>query len=53
MTVFNVTNTPHFNDPSGSFIGGTFGQSISTFGERQIRFGLKFTFSSKSAGSPA
>ncbi len=44
MTVFNVTNTPHFNDPSGSFTGGTFGQSISTFGERQIRFGLKFTF---------
>jgi hypothetical protein len=44
MTVFNVTNTAHFNDPSGSFTGGTFGQSTSTFGERQIRFGLKFTY---------
>lgn len=44
MTVFNVTNTAHFNDPSGSFTGGTFGQSTTTFGERQMRFGLKFTY---------
>ncbi|MDQ3179534.1 MAG: hypothetical protein M3Q33_03340, partial [Acidobacteriota bacterium] len=44
MSVFNVTNSPHFNDPVGSFISGNFGQSISTFGERQIRFGLKFLF---------
>ncbi len=44
MTVFNVTNTPHFNDPSGSFTASTFGQSTSTFGERSIRFGLRFLF---------
>ncbi len=44
MAVFNVTNTPHFNDPSGTFTSGNFGQSTSTFGERQIRFGLKFLF---------
>jgi len=44
MTAFNVTNSPHFNDPSGSFTSGSFGQSTSTFGERQIRFGLKFLF---------
>ncbi len=44
MTAFNVTNTPHFNNPSGSFTSGTFGQSTSTFGERSIRFGLRFLF---------
>jgi outer membrane receptor protein involved in Fe transport len=44
MTVFNVTNTPHFNDPSGSFTSSTFGQSTSTFGERSVRFGLRFLF---------
>jgi len=44
MAVFNVTNSPHFRDPVGSFTSGNFGQSISTFGERQIRFGLKFLF---------
>ena len=44
MTVFNVTNTAHFNDPSGSFTSGTFGQSTSTFGERTVRFGLRFLF---------
>ncbi|MEP6787103.1 MAG: TonB-dependent receptor [Acidobacteriota bacterium] len=44
MAVFNVTNTPHFNDPVGSFTSGNFGQSVSTFGERQIRFALKFLF---------
>lgn len=44
MTAFNVTNTPHFNDPSGSFNSSNFGLSTSTFGERQIRFGLKLLF---------
>lgn len=44
MAVFNVTNSPHFNNPSGSFTSGNFGVSTSTFGERQIRFGLKFLF---------
>ncbi|MEP6703192.1 MAG: TonB-dependent receptor [Acidobacteriota bacterium] len=44
MAVFNVTNSPHFNNPVGTFTSGSFGQSVSTFGERQIRFGLKFLF---------
>ncbi|MGI8641823.1 MAG: hypothetical protein ACR2MG_17985, partial [Pyrinomonadaceae bacterium] len=53
MTAFNVTNSPHFNNPSGTFnpsstnvfsSASSFGQSTSTFGERQIRFGLKFSF---------
>ncbi len=44
MTVFNVTNSPHFNDPSGNYAGGTFGQITSSFGERSIRFGLRFLF---------
>ncbi len=44
MTAFNVTNTPHFRNPSGTFTSGNFGVSTSTFGERQIRFGLKFSF---------
>lgn len=44
MAAFNVTNSTHFNNPSGSFTSATFGQSTATFGERQIRFGLKFFF---------
>lgn len=47
MTAFNVTNTTHFNDPSGAFSTTTtsnFGASTSAFGERSIRFGLRFLF---------
>ncbi len=43
-TAFNVTNTPHFSNPSGDFTSSLFGQSRTTFGERSIRFGLKLTF---------
>ncbi len=43
-SAFNVTNTPHFRNPSGDFTSSTFGQSRTTFGERQIRFGLKLLF---------
>lgn len=43
MAVFNVTNTPHFRNPSGNLLG-TFGIISDSFGERQIRFGLKFSF---------
>ncbi|MCA1592578.1 MAG: TonB-dependent receptor, partial [Acidobacteria bacterium] len=43
-TAFNLTNTPHFANPSGDFTSSTFGQSRSTFGERSIRFGLKLSF---------
>jgi len=47
MTAFNVTNSPHFSNPSGAFSTSpttNFGVSTSTFGERQLRFGLKFLF---------
>ncbi len=44
MTVFNVANTSHFDDPSGSFTSGNFGRSTRATGERSIRFGLRFLF---------
>jgi len=47
MTAFNVTNTPHFDDPSGAFstsATSSFGTSTRTFGERSVRFGLRFLF---------
>lgn len=44
VDVFNVTNTPHFNNPSGSFGSANFGQVTSAYGQREMRFGLKVTF---------
>jgi len=48
MTAFNVTNSPHFGNPGGGFSSNpantTFGIINTSFGERQIRFGLRFTF---------
>ncbi len=44
IDVFNVTNTPHFNNPGGSFGSANFGQITSAFGERSLRFGFKMTF---------
>ena len=42
-SAFNLTNTTHFNDPSGSFTG-SFGQITSSFGERQMRIGARLEF---------
>src|SRR5205814_8653765 len=28
--IFNVTNTPHFQNPNGTFLGSTFGQITTT-----------------------
>ena len=44
--VFNVTNTPHFNNPNGTFLASTFGQITSTMNvsERSMRFGFRMTF---------
>ena len=42
--IFNLTNTPHFDRPSGSFGSANFGQITSAFGERSVRFGVKVTF---------
>jgi hypothetical protein len=41
---FNLTNTPHFNNPNGSFGSATFGEINSSFGQRLIRFGARLIF---------
>ncbi|MDX6708990.1 MAG: hypothetical protein QOH96_6 [Blastocatellia bacterium] len=43
---FNVTNTAHYDNPSGSFTSGSFGQITNTVAntDRQIRFGLRLSF---------
>jgi hypothetical protein len=44
--IFNITNTPHFSNPNGTYLGTTFGQITSTIAgsERSMRFGLRFLF---------
>src|SRR5262245_50173103 len=44
--IFNITNTPHFNNPNGTFLSATFGQITTTMnnGERSMRFGLRLMF---------
>jgi hypothetical protein len=44
IDAFNATNSPHFNNPSGSFGSASFGQITGASGERQVRFGLRVTF---------
>jgi hypothetical protein len=41
---FNVTNTPHWNNPSGSLDSNNFGRITSSFGERVVRFGARLLF---------
>jgi hypothetical protein len=47
---FNVTNTPHFNNPNGNVNSQNFGKILSTDANwamgrsRQFRFGLRMTF---------
>jgi hypothetical protein len=41
---FNITNTPHFNNPNGSFESPAFGTVTSAFGERRIQLGVKLDF---------
>jgi hypothetical protein len=43
---FNMPNTAHYSNPSGSFGSGNFGRVTSILGqtERVIRFGLRFAF---------
>jgi hypothetical protein len=42
--VFNVTNTPAFNDPNGSFGASAFGTITSAGNPRDFEFALKFHF---------
>ena len=46
VDIFNITNTPHFNNPNGTFLGATFGQITSTIAdsERSMRFGFRLMF---------
>jgi len=46
VDIFNITNTPHFNNPNGTFLGATFGQITSTIAgsERSMRFGFRMMF---------
>jgi len=46
VDAFNITNTPHFNNPNGTFLGSTFGQITSTIAgsERSLRFGFRMMF---------
>jgi len=41
---FNLPNTSHFNGVSSSVTSGTFMQITSSYGERQVRFGLRATW---------
>ncbi len=41
---YNLPNTSHFNGPDSYVNDSTFGQISSSFGERQIRFGLRVGF---------
>jgi len=44
---YNLTNTPHFSNPSGSVTSGNFGEISSTlggYGNREIQLALRLTF---------
>lgn len=44
VDAFNVTNSPHFNNPNGTVGNSRFGQVTSSFGERLVRFGARLVF---------
>jgi hypothetical protein len=41
---FNGTNSIHYTNPDGSMQSGTFGQILSTYGQRRCQLAAKFTF---------
>jgi hypothetical protein len=41
---YNVTNTPHFNNPINNFNAGNFGQITSASGERDVQLAARITF---------
>ena len=45
MESFNLTNSPHFNNPNGdTSSAANYGRVLGSFGERQFRFGLRLGF---------
>jgi hypothetical protein len=44
VDAFNITNSLHANDPNTNFGQATFGQITGSYGERLIRFGVRFVF---------
>jgi outer membrane receptor protein involved in Fe transport len=44
VDVWNLTNSPHFGNPNGSFGSTNFGEVNSASGERQMRFAVRFLF---------
>ena len=43
-SAFNLTNSAHYSNPSGSFSSSAFGQISSSYGERQARLGARLQF---------
>jgi len=41
---YNLTNTPHFNNPVGNLNAGNFGQITGAFGERDVQLAARITF---------
>ena len=41
---FNLTNTPHFNNPNSALDSTAFGTVTSSFGDRQVQLGFKLYF---------
>jgi hypothetical protein len=41
---FNLTNTPHFNNPNSALDSTAFGTVTGSFGERQVQLGFKLFF---------
>ena len=44
---YNLTNTPHFSNPSGSATSATFGiisSTLSGYGNRQVQMALRVKF---------
>ena len=44
VDAFNLTNSLHANNPNTTFGDAVFGQINGSYGERIVRFGLKFVF---------
>ena len=44
VDIFNLTNQIHYNNPNTSYGSSTFGEINGGYGERQMRFALRFVF---------